>query len=85
MARVYPGRRLEGPPFGGQRVKTALSPRDRHALAKLRMERSGEPCQATVRAVIDAGLKALGWPEERREREYRQYCASVTYNDFEGR
>lgn len=68
-------------------VKTRCAPADRFAMSKL--AEKDEPGQATVRRVIDAGLTALGWPQERRVLEYADYAAycitSGRTNEFEQR
>lgn len=89
MAGGYRGRPLHHSPFSSARVKTALPPCDRLALFYVRADHGSEPCQATVRRVIDAGLTALGYTPEQREKAYQEYVAETIrdglVNEFEGR
>jgi hypothetical protein len=83
------GQRLRKHPFAEARVKTALPAHDRLALFLLRNEHGEEPCQATVRRVIDAGLTALGYPPGQRTKDYQEYQDGCRrgdlVNEFESR
>lgn len=74
--------------FDRRIIKTQCEPRERYALAMLRAQwgRSGF---AVVRLVLLAGLDAVGWPEERRIKEYADYsvrCITTgATNEFESR
>lgn len=53
-------------------VRTRLKPQERLAMSYINGERN-EALQATVRAIVLAGLEALGWPEARRIDAYATY------------
>jgi hypothetical protein len=82
-----PGKAVAGVGFTRPIAKTVLEAPERYALAALR--EPGEPCQQTLRTVIEAGLTALGWPQGKRIVEYAHYHAACLNdghpNQFEGR
>jgi len=75
--------------YGFERVivKTRLAPEDRFALAKIAQD--GESGMATVRRVVQDGLRANGWPVDKRIEEYAHYAVQCIRagkpNEFESR